>query len=567
MNPTPTSRLRPYRLPAFLLAAALLVGVGAAMVFSIRNFTRSADWVEHSYQVMATTESIRSSLRAVESESRGYRLTGRASLMAEYLAARAPTQAATARLVTLTRDNAPQHHRAQALQKLVQLRLDELQRLMDLQNTRGIGAAQRESVHTSGFNQMQQVSALTDLVLLEEERLLRERRTALDNQATAATAGVVAGILLPLVLLGVLLNGLARENRRSRALERDARNTLRELADSLEQRGRLSEQRRVLGAYAGILQSCQNLDEAMNVTTEVIAQMLPSAGGRCYVLRASQNLAETIATFGTETVASDPVLAPSACWALRRGQPHRCGSGAGNVYCAHLHAGRLPDSGWTLCVPLIAQGTSLGLLHLNGASGGSDEEIALMEAIAEQLSLSMINLQLRESLRVQSLRDPLTGLYNRRYLEENMQREMQRCERRDLPLSVIMLDVDHFKRFNDEHGHAAGDALLAAIGQTLQVVTRGEDIVCRYGGEEFTVVLPEVGSEDARRRAEEIRVAIAATSVVHLRQNLGQVTASLGVATFPADARTPAELLELADAALYRAKAGGRDRVEIQPAA
>jgi diguanylate cyclase (GGDEF)-like protein len=183
----------------------------------------------------------------------------------------------------------------------------------------------------------------------------------------------------------------------------------------------------------------------------------------------------------------------------------------------------LAEGGWTLCVPLMAQGVSLGLLLVNGATGGSSEDMQVVEAIAEQLSLAMINLQLRESLRVQSLRDPLTGLYNRRYLEENTQRELQRCQRRGLPLSVIMLDIDHFKRFNDEHGHAAGDVLLTAIAQTLQAHTRDEDIVCRYGGEEFTVVMPETSGEDAQRRAEEIRRAIATTTVVHLRKTWGQI--------------------------------------------
>src|SRR5690606_40844971 len=117
------------------------------------------------------------------------------------------------------------------------------------------------------------------------------------------------------------------------------------------------------------------------------------------------------------------------CWGLRRGQSHRSDHGPGNVYCNHLHIEDLPDDGWTLCVPLMAQGISLGLLHVNGATGGSDEDVQVVEAIAEQLSLAMINLQLRESLRVQSLRDPLTGLYNRRYLEDNTQRELQRCQR------------------------------------------------------------------------------------------------------------------------------------------
>lgn len=555
--------LRPYRLPALLLATGLLIGVGVAMVLSTRSFTRSTDRVESSYQVMTTAEEIRSAVRSAESDARGYRLTGSDRMLAEYLGAYPVSQAAAAQLAYITQDNPAQRTRAFELQTLVNERLGEMQRLVQLQGVYGIAAAQMEGSKSVGFEQMQRINALIDTVLIQEQQLLRKRRETMGTMAVSVTIVVISGILLALALLAALLWGLQRENRRSRALEREARNTLRELAESLEQRGRLSEQRRVLGAYAGLLQSCENLEEALTVTGEVVAQMLPGAAGRCYVLRASQNLVETMSAFGAPVIASDPIWAPSACWALRRGQPHRSGSGPGNVYCSHLHPESLPEGGWTLCVPLMAQGTSLGLLHISGTSGGGDEDVQLVEAIAEQLSLAMINLQLRESLRVQSLRDPLTGLYNRRYLEENMQREVQRCTRRGLPLSVIMLDVDHFKRFNDQHGHAAGDALLAGIAQTLQAHTRSEDIVCRYGGEEFTVVMPETGSEDAQRRAEEIRRAIAATTVMHLRQTLGPTTASMGVASFPADGATPAELIELADAALYRAKADGRNRIVV----
>lgn len=213
-------------------------------------------------------------------------------------------------------------------------------------------------------------------------------------------------------------------------------------------------------------------------------------------------------------------------------------------------------------MPLTAQGAALGLLYVSG--GAQTDRVqaqALVESMAEQLGLALVNLQLREKLRLQSLRDPLTGLFNRRYLDESLQREVSRCQRRKLPLAVLMLDVDHFKSFNDTHGHAAGDALLTAIAHALQANTRGEDLVCRYGGEEFTIVLVEASREDALRRAEQIRAAVAAVSVQYLRQTLGPRTVSIGLAMLPEHGQTPAALLQQADAALYRAKAEGRDRV------
>ena len=565
--PHSVSRLHAYRFPAFLLAALLLLAVGVAMVLSIRGVTRSGDLIEHTYHVMAAAEAVRSSTLAVESSARDYRLSGRSAMLAEYLASVPRVQVAANALVALIADNPARQQRAKRLQALVGERLAELQRLVDLQNSEGIQAAQLATVSSTGLQQMRGIDALTEQVLADERVLLVARRGGSVRQADLMTGFVVIGIVLPLLMLGLLLTGLVRENRRVRALERETQQSMRELAEALEQRGRLSEQRRKLGAYAGLLQSCQSLEEAMEVTAALFVDMLPNAGGRCYVLRASQNLAETAAAFGCESLPSDSLLQPDSCWGLRRGKPHRSGPGIGNVRCAHLHADGAADDAWTLCVPLIAQGTSLGMLHLNGAGGRGDEDVVLVDSIAEQLSLAMVNLQLRESLRVQSLRDPLTGLYNRRYLEEGLQRELGRCERRGLPLSVLMLDVDHFKRFNDQHGHAAGDAMLASVAQTLQAMTRGEDIVCRYGGEEFTVVLPEADSADAERRAEVIRKAIAATTVLHLREQLGPNTVSIGIATFPGDASSPDDLLRLADAALYRAKAQGRDRyVAHEPA-
>src|SRR5690606_13720823 len=170
-------------------------------------------------------------------------------------------------------------------------------------------------------------------------------------------------------------------------------------------------------------------------------------------------------------------------------------------------------------------------------------------------------LSLRERLRLQSIRDPLTGLFNRRYLEESAAREIARCERRDCPLSLMMLDIDHFKAFNDVHGHAGGDALLARFGKLLAEHSRGEDIACRYGDEEFTLILPEAPAEAAMQRAGAIRSAVEAMRVQHMGRELPQVTVSIGVATFPANGNTPEALMRAADEALYRAKHEGRNRV------
>jgi diguanylate cyclase (GGDEF)-like protein/PAS domain S-box-containing protein len=166
-------------------------------------------------------------------------------------------------------------------------------------------------------------------------------------------------------------------------------------------------------------------------------------------------------------------------------------------------------------------------------------------------------------LQEQTIRDPLTGLHNRRYLDEALSRELQRAERHNQSISIIMIDVDHFKRFNDTYGHDAGDMLLQAVSTFLQHNTRGEDTVCRYGGEEFTLVLPGTSHEDARQRAEELRAGIQALVVTHQGQTLDGITASLGIAIFPTHGITADAKFRAADQALYQAKYSGRNQVAM----
>jgi diguanylate cyclase (GGDEF)-like protein len=168
-----------------------------------------------------------------------------------------------------------------------------------------------------------------------------------------------------------------------------------------------------------------------------------------------------------------------------------------------------------------------------------------------------------EMLQEQAISDPLTGLYNRRYLNEFLPRELARSGRSSQPVSVMLIDLDHFKRVNDSSGHDAGDIVLGAIGNLLRSNVRGSDIACRYGGEEFALILPETGAEPATRRAEDIRLAISALDLSYAGKSLGRITASFGIAVFPEDAQNTDELLRVADVALYAAKGAGRNRVIV----
>jgi diguanylate cyclase (GGDEF)-like protein len=212
---------------------------------------------------------------------------------------------------------------------------------------------------------------------------------------------------------------------------------------------------------------------------------------------------------------------------------------------------------------MMAQGEALGMLHLHSQHKGqfTTAKQQLASAVAERIALALANLRLNEALQQQSIRDPLTGLFNRRYLEESLEREVSRSERNQQRVGIIMIDVDHFKSFNDTFGHEAGDIVLRELGGFLKKQVRKADIACRYGGEEMLLILPETSLEVCQERAERIRQGVKHLDVQHQRQKLGNITLSLGVAMFPEHGMTGAGVIEAADAALYIAKKTGRDRV------
>ena len=215
-----------------------------------------------------------------------------------------------------------------------------------------------------------------------------------------------------------------------------------------------------------------------------------------------------------------------------------------------------------MCIPLVAQGETLGLLQLHGEAPAG-QAAQLLDAFTEQLALAIANLELRETLRSQAIRDPLTELYNRRYMDETLLQELSRVRRKEATLSVIMIDIDHFKRLNDTAGHAAGDEVLRRVARQLMSAVRREDVACRYGGEEFALILPELAIEGAVERAERLRREIEDLFVEVGGKRIGPVTASFGVACYPMHGSSGAALLHLADKALYQAKALGRNRVVV----
>jgi diguanylate cyclase (GGDEF)-like protein len=318
----------------------------------------------------------------------------------------------------------------------------------------------------------------------------------------------------------------------------------------------------LLSRVSEMLQACVAEHEAYTVVGRFMSQCFPDEAGGVFTTSASRNVVEAQAVWGAGPAATT-VFRPEDCWALRRGRPHRVDAAGSALRCAHQPE---PGPAASLCIPLMAQGESLGLLYLSapsGAAGWTEAKEALGLAIGDQLGLAVANLKLRDTLRSQSIRDPLTGLFNRRYMEETLERELRRAERNRTSLAVCMLDLDHFKRFNDTFGHEAGDILLRELGHLLGAGVRQGDVVCRYGGEEFVLVLPDVGEDTVRQRAEELRSEVKRLHVAYRGQSIGSVTVSIGLALFPKHAGTVEDLVKAADTALYRAKNAGRDQVVV----
>jgi diguanylate cyclase (GGDEF)-like protein/PAS domain S-box-containing protein len=315
----------------------------------------------------------------------------------------------------------------------------------------------------------------------------------------------------------------------------------------------------LLAKMSELLHSCSTEKEAFSIVLGVAPKMFSDLGGAILLLNASKNLLEVVGSWGNCHLPID-LLEPMSCWALRTGHRHSVEAGDHVARCNHANG----VEGAYVCIPIQAHGDALGVIHFQALSVDkrfTEQEHALAGTFAEQIGLSIANIRLREALRNQSIRDAVTGLYNRRYLEETLDREVHRAIRKKLSLGVIMFDIDHFKTFNDSFGHDAGDAVLQAIGVSLSKTTRVDDVACRYGGEEFVLILPNANSEATEARAEKLREAVRNLTVTHLGKPLGIVTISAGVAALPLHGRSTSLLLAKADDALYRAKKSGRDRV------
>ena len=388
-------------------------------------------------------------------------------------------------------------------------------------------------------------NAILDQMQHEEEGLLIQR-IGVQSSATEHAAMVGFALCAALLILGVLTGLALRRELEKRA---QAEQTLTDERDELALHMR---ELALVSAGSRMMQAARDEDQVNQAVAQVLRYLAPQSRGYFAAVSPSKDLVEICVSWGYEAP-PDPFV-PSDCLALQTGRSiHRTGSLV-HLDCRHP----VPGSGDYVCIPVQSSAGSIGVLHVSTLKPIDEKRRDVMEVFAAHVGLELANLRMRDALRSQTVRDPLTGLFNRRYFDETLSREMTVAARHGSSLAVLMIDVDHFKQLNDSQGHTAGDDALRTFARVLRSKFRDSDVLCRYGGEEFAIILPEVDLEQAFERAEALRRQVTDTEFTSGDTAMGTLTISIGVAVSP-EFLDPEAIVRAADAALYQAKAAGRN--------
>lgn len=550
----------------FAITMLLLIYIGIAAYKGLQSLVSDNAWVTHTHEMIHELDEVRSRLYELEATQRGYILTNNDFYLKPYgLASQLLRENLNVLRIGMV-DNVQQQQRLAELTEHIDRRVKLLEQVVqEFRGGGGLQAAQELIIREAGRKEMEAALAAIEEMRSEEYRLLRDRRRAANNTARLTLQTEMAAIVASVVIFGAFFWLVRRESQRQArsesslaAFNQELQQATQRLELSLFELKKLTDERKAIADLGDYLQGCRTQEEAFDVLARNLPKLTNLECGAVGLLHSSRHFIEVVTSWGPSE-ATNGFFVINECWALRRGMPHLALADGPHPRCEHIKPGQKT----TICVPLVANGETLGVIYLaSQTQPGIDESVTmLVKAVSEHFALSIGTIRLQQTLLNQSIRDPLTGLYNRRYLEESLERELVRARRHRHPVGVIMLDVDHFKKFNDTHGHNAGDILLREFGAVLRKHFRGDDIACRYGGEEFTVIMPDSDLSIVLSRAERIRQLV---KQIHLpfREKLSDViTASVGVAVFPDHGETPAALIQLADAALYQAKRDGRDRV------
>jgi diguanylate cyclase (GGDEF)-like protein len=534
---------------AAALGAILFIAIATLLGFRVtRNLISNHDWVEHSDQVILTLQEISARVDRMDSTARLEQLSDDPGYQRSLLIMARIFQD-NSRHLQMTVHNPQQIARAKALLMRADRVLDAVQP----------SSPQHSALLPLLLSCQESIAQMTDA----EEQLLQDRQNeAHQSNYRIALIGFIyvnAAVFSVFILFGLLFRDAWRRQRSER-LVRETNLQLEKTVRSLEHN---AEEATLLIAAREELQLCVSVNEVYVSAARYFQRLLPDTSGALCILNNSWQCFEIASNWNAPRNLISGFSLDSCC-GMRSGRLRWRKPGDSEVHCGHFD-GTPPDN--YLCMQLSAYGETLGILYLECPTAASAARVAdrllPLQNLAELVSLSAASLNLRARLENQSIRDGLTNLFNRHFMEIALERELRRAARQHQQVAVIMLDVDHFKTFNDTYGHEAGDMVLREVSACLTANNRSEDMVCRYGGEEFVIILPEITTELALERANLLRRLVHDIALRYRGAPLRPITISAGVAIYPQRADTMEQLLRLADRALYEAKNTGRDRVVL----
>lgn len=521
---------------------------GAFLYLNTRRLTGAAELVQHTQEVLLSLQKAAQQTDRIQFRARIYLLSGEDDNLD--FARRGANQlvASAIRIRTLVADNPDQSGNVAALYTCA----NNLSQVMNgLTRTSALPDLELERCQKT-------ISLMTD----QEQALLTERTARSQSRLFTSVTAELGFIGVSIVVFGILFAILLRDTLRRQSIGNRVTAANERLAKTVQAMEESAQQSSLMTTARNEIQLCVNVKQVYDTATGSFSRLLPGTGGCLYIINNSRQNVEVVSSWGSANL--DDFSPPDNCCGLRSGQPRWRQPGISEIHCTHFSSSA-PER--YLCRPIVAHGNTIGILYVQC---DTDELVDLVNARMDSLrqliqitGLAIATLNLQIKLENQSIRDPLTGLFNRHFMQMSMDREMARAKRRKQIMAVLMLDVDHFKQFNDTHGHAAGDAVLKSVSEVFVHNIRTEDIACRYGGEEFTIILPDTSVEGACDRAESILAAIASLRVAVGDEVFGDLTISIGLSFFPGDGDSSDQLLQRADTALYRAKRQGRNRLSL----
>jgi diguanylate cyclase (GGDEF)-like protein len=541
---------------AFVLMLAFLVAMAWDSFSRTRELLSSQAFVERTNSVLHEMDGVEDGLQDAREAALHYVLTPEKEDLVTFEAAVEQTWTRLGNIARDTKDDPTMQARIKKLREWINEELQQLRNNMRTTHTLLIfHSPEADFNHDRVRDGIQKFKN-------DEEELLRQRNEAARLRAREVERSVSVRIGGFSALMAVLFLLVIRESKKLRIAEQTALLAQTRLEGSLQQLQIETETGKLLNELQANLQICVNAPEAYEVLGAYAQKFVPDSAGAVFAIDSSRNLMGVMASWGDSLSPTQHILSPEDCCAMRGSRLHLRMENAQGISCRHF-SGSIPDA--YACLPLAALGETLGILHISAAMPEvfTTSRLAMIQQAGEYAALRLANLRLREKLHDQSIRDPLTGLYNRRFLEATLEQELHRSSRHHTGLGVIMADIDKFKPFNDSFGHTAGDIVLKEVGTLLRRSVRTEDIVCRYGGEEFLIVLPDTSLESVRERAELMRDAIAKLELQHAGHALGKVTASFGISFSTDGVLTPEILLRYADEALYESKRRGCNCVSL----